>query len=330
MNNRLKRSFFSFIFLTLFASSANYSMHPHKPPIAPSPSTFHHLKNSDFYPILALAATPLAIAAIKLVGHATEQIGLGTTMLLGQTITAFTYYQYKKYFPVLPPPIAHTNSQLGYLLLTGTIQQTEKFHEVLATCLKDSHTHGIIIKIDALGGSIGACQTLYHEIKRAASIKPVIAIIEKYCCREAYLVASAANYIIANEQAIVGIIGTSFSITEHKQDPSQEVFNFYAGKLTPIGDTTHHMTPDDQQVIAQKLEKSYEQICRNIAEQRNLSMDRVNDWADGKPFIGTEALHMQLIDQIGTLSDAYEIMHRLLKDRGVEHGPLVRTSYPLT
>jgi signal peptide peptidase SppA len=326
----MKYRFFSFTFLTLLVGMANHPMHAHKQPTTTPSGTFHNLKNSDFYPALALAATPLAIAAIKLVGHATEQIGLGTTMLLGQALTAFTYYQYKKYFPVLPPPITHAHSQLGYIVLTGSIQQTEKIHEILATCLKDSHTHGIIIKIDALGGSVGSCQTLYHEIKRAASIKPVVAIIEKYCCREAYLVASAANHIIANEQAIVGIIGTSFSVTEHKQDPSKEVFSFYAGKLTPIGDTTHHMTAEDQQVIAQKLEKSYEQICRNIAEQRNLSMDRVNDWADGKPFIGTEALHMQLIDQIGTLSDAYEIMNQLLKDRGIEHGPLVRTPYPLT
>src|ERR1700730_8121663 len=109
----MKTPFFSFIFLTLFTVTANHPMHPHKPPAAPPSGTFHNLKNSDFYPVLALAATPLAIAAIKLVGHATEQIGLGTTMLLGQALTAFTYYQYKKYFPMLPPPIAHTNSQLG-------------------------------------------------------------------------------------------------------------------------------------------------------------------------------------------------------------------------
>lgn len=318
------------IFLTIIVFLAHRQTYAQKSTPTTQHGLFQNIKNSDVYPVLALAATPIAIATIKLVGHATEQLGLGTTMLLGQAITALGYYQYKKYFPIIVPIPTVNISQLAYIAINGTIEETEKFHETLMQCIKDPQTVGIILKIDALGGNIGACQTLYHEIRRASSIKPVIALIEKHCCREAYLVASAANYIIANEQAIVGIVGTSLSLVEQKQDSSKELYCFYAGKLTPLGHETHHITPEDLQIITHRLEKSYEQLCRNIADQRNLSMDRVNDWADGKQFTGKEALHMQLIDHIGTLSDVYEVMAHLLKDRGVEHGPLVKITHSLT
>jgi len=290
-------------------------------------SSWAGLKNPDLYPVFALAATPVAIAAMRLVGHATEQLGLGNTMLIGQSLTAALYYYYKKNFPYTPVAQGLVTTHLGYILLQGKLDETEKFHRALEECLRTPQTAGIIIKIDAPSGDIGACQALFHEIKKASAIKPVIVLVEKQCCREAYLVASAANYIIANEQATVGSIGTTVTITEIKEAPGQETLYFYAGKLTPLGTALHHITPEEQQTIIHKLEKSYQQLCRNIAQQRKLSLEETTVWANGRPFSGTEAMELHLIDQIGTISDTHDAMARLLKERGVPYGNFMRIPY---
>lgn len=295
--------------------------------LAPASPTF--FKNPDLYPVFALAATPALIATMRLIGHTTEQWGLGTTMLIGQTITAGLYYYYRKNFAPATVQPAQATTQLGYIILQGKIDETEPFHAALNECVRSPNIGGIIIKIDAREGDIGACQAIFHEIKKANLIKPVIALIEKQCCREAYLVATAAQAIIANEQATIGMIGTTVTITEHKEAAHQESLYFYAGKLTPLGTPLHHITAEEQQAIIHKLEKSYDQLCRNIAQQRQLNLAKSDEWAEGRPFSGTEALQVQLIDHIGTLSDAYDVMARLLKERNIKHGTFNRVPYAL-
>ena len=212
----------------------------------------------------------------------------------------------------IPTPLPEPARKLGYLTLSGNVVATEKFHEALKKCLDEPKIEGIIIKIDAEWGMLGACQTMFKELQRAAQQKPVVALIEKSCCREPYLIATAATCIIANEHATVGMIGTVAAFTEYKPDPNKEISYFYAGKLTPLGDANHHITSQEQQLIAEQLEMHYQQMCTTISIQRKLSLDEIAIWAEGKPFLGLQAQELQLIDRIGTLSDAYDAINELL------------------
>lgn len=238
------------------------------------------------------------------------------TLAAVATVGIIWWQQQKK--PKAPQfPRTEPASKLGYLQLSGTVTTTDAFHEALKKCLDDTKIKGIIVKIDAEWGELSICHTMFKELKRATAQKPVIALIEKSCCREPYLIASASNVIIANEQATIGMIGTVLYFIEQRADPARNLSYFYAGKLTPLGDSNHHLTSHEQQLIAEHLELRYQHMCATIAEQRKLDLAQKETWAEGKPFLGLQALDAQLIDRIGTLSDAYEVMSELL---ATKHG----------
>ncbi|CAM6000310.1 unnamed protein product [Sphagnum balticum] len=229
--------------------------------------------------------------------------------------------QSKKNLPAAEIP------KLGAITIQGSITTTDKFHEALHRCRTDATIKGIILKIDADWGELSICKVMFQELKSAAREKPIIALIEKSCCREAYLVATAADLIIANDHATIGMIGTSSSfVVEQRLDPNKEVFTFYAGKHTTLGELHHRMTPEEQQIIAEQLELHYQQMCTTIAAERHLDLAELEIWAEGKPFLGKQALDLNLIDALGTLSDAYEAMSDLLaaeKRRTITHQPFI-------
>lgn len=263
-------------------------------------------------------------------GNYQKKLELASGLLLAHIASYSSYYYYKKHKTIpIEPATPEPAGLLGYLQISGNIVSTDKFHDALKKCLDDTKVKGIIIKIDAEWGILGMCQAIFLELKRAATVKPVIALVERSCCREPFLIACAADAIIANEHSTVGMIGTAYGFVEQKVEPSKELFYFYAGKLTPLGDPHHHLTAEDQVVIVEELEKHYQQLCKNISGQRKLSLETASSWAEGKPFNGTDALQAHLIDHIGTLSDAYDIMTQLLKTRNVEHGKFELVPYPL-
>lgn len=272
------------------------------------------------YESIIAACTPATLLTVELIHSPQRKIGFISAILMGHIATLSALY-YKKYRSISrEPATVEPGGQLGYLQLSGDIANTDKFHDALKKCLDNDQVVGIVIKLNADWGVLGICQAMFLELKRASSIKPVIALIEQSCCREPYLIACAADYIIANEHSTIGMIGTTYGLVEQKIDPTKELYYFYAGKLTPLGDPLHHITPEEQIVIAQKLEKHYQQLCKNISEQRALSLATASEWAEGKPFTGTEALQAGLIDHIGTLSDVYDSMEQLLKKRNINHG----------
>src|SRR5207248_1194545 len=78
---------------------------------------------------------------------------------------------------------------------------------------RDPTIKGIVIKIDCTNTAPGTSQSIFHDIRQLKKEypKPVIALVENICLSGTYLIASACDYIIAPESAIIGNIGQAFS-----------------------------------------------------------------------------------------------------------------------
>ncbi|MGB8366726.1 MAG: S49 family peptidase, partial [Candidatus Babeliales bacterium] len=62
-------------------------------------------------------------------------------------------------------------------------------------------------------------------------------------------------------------------------------------------------------VLIQGLQKNlYKEFTEIVAKSRKLSLTKLEDWADGKIFTGKQALKLGLIDKIGTMEKAIEVI----------------------
>jgi ClpP class serine protease len=173
----------------------------------------------------------------------------------------------------------------------GVISINEPLHNAyvptkeLHAFFKDPNIKGIVIKINCAETSSGTSQSLFHDIRclKKQYPKPIIALVENICLSGAYLIASACDYIIAPESALIGNIGQSFSTQTIQQSIPEN-----------SADNLEH--------------ESYQQLTKQIALSRKLSLTTTTNWADGKIFTGTQAIALGLINEIGSLCTVIKII----------------------
>lgn len=170
--------------------------------------------------------------------------------------------------------------------LIGLVSLTEPLHDAyfptkaLHSFFRDPTIKGIVIKINCAETASGSSQSIFHDIRylKKEFPKPIIALVENMCLSGAYLIASACDSIIAPESALIGNIGQTFNYWSKKQ------------------------ILEENNGIAQNTEtESYQQLTKQIALSRKLSLATLSNWGDGKIFTGTQAIALGLINEIGSL-----------------------------
>ncbi len=187
------------------------------------------------------------------------------------------------------------HTQVGIMTFSGDITTAYSSTQQLHTLFTNPNIQAILIVMDTTGGNSGACQALHHEILTLKDTyhKPIIALIDNYCTGPSYYIACAADTIIAPGTALIGGIGSCAD--------------------TLPATCVHNKT--DAQLVANDV---YQQYTAAVAQQRKLAMTAVATWADGHVFTARQALPLNLIDRIGSLSTAIAV----IKEKALIEGAL--------
>lgn len=197
--------------------------------------------------------------------------------------------------------------------------------DVLWQLEKDESAKGLILLLNCSGGAAGSSYHLYTIIAEIAKKKPVVVFVENYALSGGYLISAAADYIIATPVSTVGSIGvisglhklTDLHFRSENTTGAETVHMVYTGEYK--ADTSPY-TPMEKRALARQFAISnalYKEFYSLIAKSRNLKEADHEIWANGKEFTIREALELNLIDQIGSLSDAILKVESLLKKRGL-------------
>lgn len=174
----------------------------------------------------------------------------------------------------------------------------------LQAAMADSAVHSIILAIDSPGGTVDGTQNLADIV--AASSKPIVAHASGTMASAAYWVGSAANAIfIADSTTNVGSIGV---VAAHKDISKAEAAQgvktteIAAGQYKRIASSYAPLTKEGRQSIQDQVDYTYAVFVDAVAKQRGVSTDTVlNNMADGRIFIGQQAIDAGLVDGVSTL-----------------------------
>ncbi|MGC2310744.1 MAG: S49 family peptidase [Candidatus Babeliaceae bacterium] len=185
----------------------------------------------------------------------------------------------------------------------------------------DSQYKGLIIHIDCGGGLAGSANMLFLELKRLQKSKPIVVVVENTCCSGAYWLACAADYIIAPASADIGNIGARQTLEREptvKSESEKSYIILQAGKYKSAGDPHTPLTDEHIDYLQNLVEGTYDEFSKDVAESRNLSLDKRHEWADGQIFKSSDAVQNGLIDKVGCYSDAVDTMKDLLQQRNID------------
>lgn len=182
---------------------------------------------------------------------------------------------------------------------------TELLQNQISAAIGDPSVREIVLMIDSPGGSVDGVKTLVDTIFEARSQKPITAWIDGMGASAAYWIASAAAKVyIKDATTMVGSIGV---VTTHRDVSAAEAqagvktTEITAGKYKRIDSNFAPLTEEGKAYIQDRIDAIYTVFVNDVARNRGVDVDTVlSDMADGRVFVGTDAVSNNLVDGVAT------------------------------
>ncbi len=203
---------------------------------------------------------------------------------------------------------------LAVVKIEGEITQIDDILETINKADKDEHIKGVLLHVNSPGGALAPSIELSMAIKRLAMHKPVVAYAAGSMTSGSYYASIWSNYIVANPGAFIGSIGVLFqapNVAElaKKLGISEQIIT--AGDYKQMGTFTREWTPKERGALKGLIDDAYGLFVHDVATARGLDETKPNEFANAQVFIASKALHVKLIDEIGSINEAKEKVEEL-------------------
>jgi len=198
--------------------------------------------------------------------------------------------------------------QIARIELTGTIAGDTRKHvlEALKT-VEEKGFPALLLRIDSPGGTVGDSQEIYSALKRLQKSVKIVASFGNIAASGGVYVGMGAEYIIANPGTITGSIGVILRGNNLERLLQKVGVSFKVIKSGPYKDILafdRQLTEPEKNILQDLIDVSYLQFVQTVAEGRQLALESVKRFADGRVFTGQQALELGLVDRLGTEEDA--------------------------
>ena len=213
--------------------------------------------------------------------------------------------------------------------------QAESMKKQLKRASKDRRVKGLIISVNSPGGTISGSDQIYNEIRkyRNASGIPVVAFMQGMAASGGYYASVACDKIIAEQTTITGSIGVIFGhfvlhqLLEEKLGV-EPVIIASGDKKSWLSMFKPFEEEQRQYVQDRLINPAFERFVEVVDEGRpTLDVNEVKIVADGGIYSAKEAKKQKLIDDIGYLDDAIDLVKSLA---GVEKAQVVQYRRPFS
>lgn len=193
--------------------------------------------------------------------------------------------------------------------IEGTIVEDEELLERLERITASNRVKGVILSIDSPGGTTAGGEAIFEAVRRLAAEKPVAAQIGTLAASAGYMIASAADHVVARQSSIVGSIGVLVQYPDLTGLMETLGVKLEGVKSSPLKAEPSPFTPttdEERAMIRALVMDSYDWFVGLVDERRPLSRAEVLAVADGSIFTGRQALERKLVDALGGEREAVE------------------------
>lgn len=225
------------------------------------------------------------------------------------------------YVSVVPVKGEVTLGGCSSSLLGGSVScaSVPVIKEQLEAADGDDSVKAIVLDVNSGGGGVVASREFMRAVQDTE--KPVVAYIGEVGASGAYYGASAADYIISDRNSLTGSIGVIMTLQHYYglfEKIGVNVTVIKSGNSKDIGSPYRPVTDEEREELQEMLDEIYYDFVTDIASNRNLSLDHVENISTGEVFLGSRALEYGLVDGLGGLDDAVDVAARL---GGIEGDP---------
>lgn len=188
----------------------------------------------------------------------------------------------------------------------------------LKDLMDDDDVKAVVIRVNSGGGDAFASEQIWHQVMELKKKKPVVVSMGGYAASGAYYMSAPASWIVAQPTTLTGSIGIfavfpdmSGLVTQKlgvKFDEVKTNRNATFGNLM-----ARPFNEEETAVMQQYVNRGYQLFRKRVADGRRLSVESVEKIAQGRVWLGADAIGLKLVDQLGGLNDAVAKAAKLAK-----------------
>ncbi|VXD15441.1 putative enzyme [Planktothrix serta PCC 8927] len=207
--------------------------------------------------------------------------------------------------------------QIARIEINGAIagDTRKRVLEALKT-VEEKKFPALLLRIDSPGGTVGDSQEIYSALKRLQKKLKIVASFGNISASGGVYIGMGAEHIMANPGTITGSIGVILRGNNLERLLEKVGVSFQVIKSGPYKDILsfdRELTDPETQILQELIDTSYQQFVQTVAESRNLPVDTVKTFADGRIFTGQQAVELGIVDRLGTEEEARRWAAELVK-----------------
>lgn len=208
--------------------------------------------------------------------------------------------------------VVETSSPFGSASIVGDAVSAD-----LEKLADDDDVKAVVLRVNSPGGSAYASEQIWHAVKKLRERKPVVVSMGGVAASGGYYISCGANYIVAEPITLTGSIGIFAQVPDVSELVSQKLGVKFdevkTNKNSGFGKPDRPFSEDEMNMVQAFTDRGYQLFLSRVAEGRKMKVADVDSVAQGRVWLGQDALKVKLVDELGGLDKAVAKAAQLAK-----------------
>jgi protease-4 len=206
-----------------------------------------------------------------------------------------------------------TRGEAGDEGSTGSSLTSYGFNKLLRQVAGDSTIKGVVVRIDSPGGEQAASDEIWRQMNLLSKQKPLVFSMSDLAASGGYYIAMTGDPIVAYPETMTGSIGVVFGKPNlhglyDKLGITKDAVE--RGKHADIDSDYASLTPDERRILREGVDESYKDFVGKVADARHRGFNDIEPLAQGRVWMGSQAKTRGLVDELGGLDRALELVKK--------------------
>ena len=178
----------------------------------------------------------------------------------------------------------------------------------LEDLMNDDDVKAVVLRINSGGGSAYASEQIWHQISELKKKKPIVVSMGGMAASGGYYISAPANWIVAEPTTLTGSIGIFGMFPDMSGLLTQKLGVKFdeakTNKNSSFGSITRPVNAEEMGILQQYIDRGYSLFRKRVADGRKMTTEQVEAIAQGRVWLGQDAIKIKLVDQLGGLDQA--------------------------
>ena len=203
------------------------------------------------------------------------------------------------------------------LTSSGPVIDAQVVCKDLERLANDDNVKAVVLRVNSGGGSAYASEQIWHQLENLKAKKPFVVSMGGMAASGGYYISCGSQWIVAEPTTLtgsIGIFGMFPDVSGLLKDKLGVNFDeVKTNKFSNFGTRSRPFTEEEMTYLGHYIDRGYQLFRKRVADGRKQSVDAIEQVAQGRVWLGQDALKNKLVDELGGLEVAVAKAAQLAK-----------------